>query len=495
MRSSTVPAALVLGVAALILYLGTLSRQPSADSLLFALAVESGDPHRLVNLRHPLLHPLGWAFVELWRMLGWQGRALLPLQVLNALGGAAAVALVHHIAARLTASLQIATAVAAGFAFSGAAWLLGTEAEFVTVPLAASLLVLDVLLTARSSDWERPAFPAAIGAAIGAAAMLYLTNASLFAVALAAAYPRPAAARRVWPRRVALLIAGTLLVFLPTMAVLSQLDGARAQWPSVLGQVAGREGYIRPSWFDLPHGAYAFVRSLLLYPDLGINDSTRAYLASATSGQRAAFALYYTLAAALALTPPLWAIRHWGVLRHTYGRPALLLALWALLHAAFAIVWVVGDCSFWVQVLAAWWLLVALLAAIARSRRRALAAVTAAAVALLLANGALFILPRHDLLRNHRHWIAVGVAERTAKDDIIVTRGNDLLIAYLRYFTRRPVIGAAPRDASRAAATALQRARLTGGRVFVVGLRPPQQVVVVGRYDVAGESLWEIRAP
>jgi hypothetical protein len=490
MRSRTVGTAALLGVAAFVLYVSTLSRQPSADSVFFALAIESGDPFRLVNLRHPLLHPLGWAFVELWRVLGWQGRALLPLQVLNALGGAAAVALVHHIAMRLTASLAIATAVAAGFAVSGAVWLLSTEAEFVTVPFAAGLLVLDALLAARSQDWERPAFLAAIGAAVGAATLCYLSNASLGAVAIAAAYPGTAAPPRGWARRAALLIAGALLVIVPAIAVHAQLDVAHAQLRSMLVQTPG---YFPPSWFVLPHAAYAFVRSLLLYPDLGMNDSTAAYLAAATSAQRAAFATYYAFAGALALTVPLLAIRRRGALRRAYRRPALLLALWALLHAAFALVWVVGDCSFWVPVLAAWWLLVALLLATAPAPRRARKAVALAAAVLLVANGFLFILPRHDLLRNRRHWIAAGVAEHTAPNDIIVTRNNDLLVPYLRYFAQRPVIDAAPADVDRAAATALERAQASGGRVFVVGLSPPERFTVVRRSDVAGEPMWQLQ--
>jgi hypothetical protein len=85
------------------------------------------------------------------------------------------------------------------------------------------------------------------------------------------------------------------------------------------------------------------------------------------------------------------------------------------------------------------------------------------------------------------------VAERTARNDIIVTHRHDLLILYLRYFAQRPVIGATGADASRAAATALERARASGGRVFLIGLAPPERVTVVGRWDVAGEPLWELR--
>jgi hypothetical protein len=112
---------------------------------------------------------------------------------------------------------------------------------------------------------------------------------------------------------------------------------------------------------------------------------------------------------------------------------------------------------------------------------------------LLVANGLLFILPRHDLQRNRRHRIAAEVADRTSPNDIVVTRGDDLLVPYLRYFAQRPVIGAAAADVARAAATALERAQASGGRVFVVGLSPPERFTVVGRSDVAGEPMWQLQ--
>ena len=51
--------ALLIGILAFLLYLATLSRDYSADSLLFAIAVESGRWQDLVDPYHVLLHPLG----------------------------------------------------------------------------------------------------------------------------------------------------------------------------------------------------------------------------------------------------------------------------------------------------------------------------------------------------------------------------------------------------------------------------------------------------
>lgn len=489
------PAAL-LGAAAFVLYSATLSRQPSADSLLFALAVESAEPLRLVNLRHPLLHPLGWSFVQFWRLLGWEGRALPPLQVLNALAGAAAVALLYHVAARVTGSSRIAGAVAAGFAVSGAMWLLSTEAEFVTPALAANLLVFDLILIAPRQRWPGARFLLGTGMAIGVATLAYLSNASLLLVAAAAAHPGADAPWRTWLRRVTLLAVGAAVPVVSAGALLSYLVAGPAGWPAQLARLHGGGQYGQLGLFNLPHGAYAFVRSLLLYPHLGMNERSSAYLAAATRLQLAAFIGYYALAALLALGPLFWAVRRWPALRRAPGRTLALLSLWALQHAAFALYWVPGDMSFWVAVLAAWWLLVALLLATADDRRRALEAVAATAAVLLVVNAAVFILPRHDLRRNQRYWIANGVAAHTTPADVVVTASNDVLALYLTYFAQRAVVTADAGSTPRAVAKAVAKARVTGGRVFAVGLAPPApaaRFTVVPAWHVAGEPVWEVR--
>jgi len=487
--------AVLLGGAALAMYGATLSRQPTADSLLFALAIESGVPGQLINLRHPLLHPLAWSFVELWRLLGWTGRALLPLQMLNALGGAAAVALLQHLATRATGSAWIGSAVAAGFAVSGATWLLSTEAEFVTVPLALNLALFDLIVRAPPERWARPPFLFGVGMALGIAVLVYLSLAALLPVAALAARPQRTPSWRVWLQRlswlagsaaVPLIVAGALL------AVSVSADGGPA-----LSTLMGWIGYGSLGWFTLPHGAYGFTRSLLLYPGLGMNDRTSAYLATAGRLERATFAGYYALAAALAIVPLWLAARRRTILLAAHRRTVTLLALWALPQAALAFYWVPGDCSFWAPVLTAWWLLVALLLAIAAHQRRGLAAVAVLALVLMLVNAALFVLPRHDRQRNRDYWIAAGTAERTDPADIVVTGADDILSLYLSYFARRTVVTAGRDGTARAVDEALTRAAARGGRVFVVGLPPPasgDRFTVRAAGHAAGAPVWEVRA-
>jgi len=495
MRSATesVSRAALLGGAAFALYAATLSRQPTADSLIFALMIESGGPPQLTNLRHPLLHPLAWSFVELWRLLGWTGRTLLPLQVLNALGGAATVALVQHLATRVTGSSWIGLAVAAGLAVSGAMWLLSTEAEFVTVPLALNLALFDLIVTAAPARWARRPFLFGVGTVLGIAVGVYLSHAVLLPVAALAAHPQRTQSWRVWLQRLAWLAGGAAVPLLVVGALLARSVGAVGR--PALGTLTGWIYYGSLSWFTLPHGAYGFIRSLLLYPGLGMNDRTSAYLAAAGRVERATFAGYYALAAGLAITPLWLAVARRRVLLARHRRAVALLALWTLPQAAFAFYWVPGDCSFWAPVLTAWWLLVALLLATAAHQERALAAVAALALILMLVNAVLFVLPRHDLQRNRAYWIAAGTAERTHPGDIIVTGADDILSLYLPYFVQRTVVVAGPNGTARAVDEALTRAAARGSRVFVVGLPPPasgDHFTVRAAGQAADAPVWEV---
>jgi len=495
MRNATenVAAAALLGGAALALYAATLSRHPSADSLEFALAVESGDPRQLLNLHHPLLHPLGWGFVEVWRVLGWTGGALLPLQLLNALGGGVAAAFLAHLASRLTGSARIGCMVAAGFAVSGAMWLLSTEAEFVTPPLAVNLGLLDLLITAAPERWERPAFSFGLGAAIAIAALLYLTNGILLPVAALAARSRSGFERGIWLRRVALLSAGAIAgLTLSGAALIVWLHAAGA---SRLPELMVWSRYGGLDWSNLPRGAYAFIRSLLLYPGLGMNDRTTAYLNAAGPLQRTIFAAYYGLAAALAALPVWWAVRQRRLLLHTYGRAVVLVLVWAGAHTLFALYWVPSDCSFWAPTLAAWWLVIALLAAATPHSRRTVSYGTALAAALLLVNAVLFVLPHHDLQRNRTYWIAHAAAQHTAPGDVIITRSDDVLALYLMYFERRSVV-LADRNPTAAIEEALALARRRHGRAFAVDVPAAAEnhFAISASWQAAGVPVWELRA-
>jgi hypothetical protein len=92
---------------------------------------------------------------------------------------------------------------------------------------------------------------------------------------------------------------------------------------------------------------------------------------------------------------------------------------------------------------------------------------------LLLANGTLLILPRHDLATNHRYHLATSLAVRTSPGDLVIVTGDDIIPLYIIYFARRQVAMVATEAASQPASLEAVSARVAdvyarGGRAFVV---------------------------
>ncbi len=439
----------------LLLYLATLSAHYSADSVLYALRIEGGNVGQILDPTHLLIEPLAVAWYRLWQALGWQAGALIPLQALNALAGATAVALLYGIARGISGSRRIGGAAAAGFAVSGGLWLLSVEAEFVTPPLAAALLVLWLALAPSERLARRPmAHAAALGAAVALAILFYLNAVLLTIVAAVSLIGQPGRQRQERSKQVLVMVLVVSAVCLPVAAALL----AKRSWTAWSGQLwpDGGRGYTALTWLDIPHGGYAFLRSLVLFPGQALNDSGRSFLNAATWSQRLAFVAYYGAVLMAALAPVYLAVRMGRRLWHAKRREVTVLLVWSILYGAFAVYWVPGDISFWAPALAAWWILATLVMAEAEdsrtvtqadSRRRpwprrpVRAALILAAV-LAVVNAATVIWPRRDLATNSEYWLAREVADQTSAEDLIISDGDDVVTLYLVYFGRRTVLPA-----------------------------------------------------
>jgi hypothetical protein len=475
-----------LGGLALILYLATLSRHYSADSMLYALRIEAGNLGQILDPTHLLVEPLGLAWYRLWQGLGWQGGALVPLQVVNALAGAAAVGLLYAIGRGISRSRWIGGAAAAGFAVSGGLWLLSVEAEFVTPALAAALLVLWLILTPPERLARRPLrHGAALGAAIALAILFYVNGVMLLVVAAAGLLAQPEGGRRERLGQAAAMLLAVAIVCLPVAAALVA-ERSWAAWTDQIWQ-GGGAGYTAFSWLDVPHGGYAFLRSLLLFPGQALNDSGRAFLGGASWGQRLAFGAFYGAALLLALAPLYLAARLARPLWPPARREIAVLLAWSALYGSFAVYWVPGDISFWVPVLAAWWLLAALVTAVAAGSRAGQApeggrpfwarrpgrALLILAALLALANATTVIWPRHNLATNTTYRLAQEVAGQTAAGDLIISDGDDLVTLYLVYFGRRTVLPVARLDQDPDAVEArfagwINETRASGGQAYLL---------------------------
>jgi len=99
------------------------------DGVACAIAVELSDFKHLVHGNHLAYGPLAWAFDALWRLFGYQGRALPALEVLNSALGAAGAAVFASLLRRAGRGERESVLGAAALAVSHAWWFWSLEAQ------------------------------------------------------------------------------------------------------------------------------------------------------------------------------------------------------------------------------------------------------------------------------------------------------------------------------------------------------------------------------
>jgi hypothetical protein len=488
-----------LGVAAVafFVYACTLSRQYMGDGIQFAVSVESASLLSLLQPNH-MLYPLtGLWFFRAWQWLGWQGGALLPLQVLSAAAGAVCVGLMYRLADRLSGNATIGLLISLGFGASYGMWAYSTDAEAVTVPLVWSLLVIGGVLVTPAQHPSRG--PVILGLLCALAVITYQTGVLLTAPVVAGyLMPRdsPLAARV--RRAAAFLLVSGLCSLSIYLLVAFTVFGVRS-WHGLLDwqfHMADLGLWGKWSSRGVAQGGYAFLRTFAGYPDLGPGSRTFSYLAEATLPQRAAFAAYYSvvLGAVVALC---WAvIKRWDALKSRRRELAVLVS-YGLSYGLFATYWVPGDVQFWVPVSAAWWLVASVVLATpgppagvrlndtGRASTPSIRVAGAGVAILAAANLVTTVAPNREIGRNRAYQITQSIRDRTSPQDLIVTTGGDALFLYVPYFAERQTVSLyhqvlhSKRSKASVFDAVRQRARDTwsgGGRVFLAGAWPGQDV-------------------
>ena len=132
--------------AALLLYLSFRSLYFNFDGVACAVAVELSDIKHLVHGNHLAYGVLAWLFDRIWRLFGFSGQAILPLQVLDALLGAAGAAVFCSLLRRAGRSEREAVLGAAALAVSQAWWFWSLEAQvYMLGALFAALAAREAL--------------------------------------------------------------------------------------------------------------------------------------------------------------------------------------------------------------------------------------------------------------------------------------------------------------------------------------------------------------
>jgi hypothetical protein len=492
---------LVLAILALFIYLGTLSRQYQSDGVQFALVVENENPQELIEANHLLYPMVGMWFYQVWRFVGWQGGALIPLQVFSAIGGALSVGLVYGICSRITNSRPISALIALGFGISHGTWIYSTDSEVVTFSLIGPLLVLFILIKSSVSHdrFHSMVVAVTLGLLCSLSIISYQTNILLIPVIVVGFLLERASEWRSRLNATMLFLVVTASVTASIFLLFAYIEFGRtdfesfSRWVFHISQVSL---WGNPSIGSLVTGGYGFLKSVAGFSGLSPGSRTSFFLAEASGIQPILWGCFYSIVLVAVLFPIFLAYRQRKHLA-LRQREFFILATWGLFYGVFAVYWVPGDVQFWMPVLIVWWLLVGFLltsvkvSAFADTRfpfkslERTTALLAAGVVLLFLINLFASILPNLSLSQNRAYQIAQSVEEHTLPQDLIITTGGDSLYLYIPYFGHRKTEtvlqqllypGATKEGVFRSIAQKIAETNEVGGRVFLVGVYPGKDV-------------------
>ena len=387
-----------------IIYISTLSHAYSGDSIIYQLLTERQLLVKSIDVHHLLLEPINILFYRLWLFFGWKQGAMIPLQVLNALGAAGCVALFHLILHNISDNLIspfkkgaaiILFATTASYGFAGSIWLLATEAEFVLPALLPALLAMAVLTLSFSREKLTPLILIYLGLLTAFAILYYLTHFFLLPVISLGIVLFPSLALKTRIKSVLVFLATVLIVVSIPLGIIFML--ITNYYPNALHYFFGGNLYGTISWENIPRGVYAFLRSIALFPGLGMNDRTLEFISSATSTQLITFAMYYFTFLIIGIAPITLILRNKPNFPLKIQRILTIYAFWALIQSIFAFYWVPSDISFWIIPLTVWFLYLGIALSFlythSNNKKYVIAISVSFAIMLLTLNSIFIILP------------------------------------------------------------------------------------------------------
>lgn len=255
--------AAIVAAGAFVLFLATLSAVPALthDSLTYLLAIERGGAD-LFHPHHLAYNAVSRVWLDMWTSLGLSADPLLVVASLNAVFGAAAVAMVWFILrARARMPRHAAAVGTAGAALSYGFWCYSVSVEVYALSLAA-LLAAFLALTAPRLDRR---VLVVLGLACGVATIAHQSNALFGLVVVLELARRRGGVRHAW-RQIAVVgvtavaVAASAYAAVIALVVKPQSADAARDWFTRYAQ----EG----SYWDFGPGApvkagFGFGRALL----------------------------------------------------------------------------------------------------------------------------------------------------------------------------------------------------------------------------------------
>ena len=441
--------AALLTAALLVLYLCTLSQSYFGDGLQFTMLIENGDLTSILAPNHMLYPLIGLGFYRAWEVVGWNGGALLPLQVLSALGGAISGGMMYLIAARVTKSQIWALGVAVTFAVSAGVWVYSTDVESVTLPLLFSLFVLYAVIADR--DPSRVASPLFLGALVFLSVAIYETGVLLVVPVLAGYLMATQLTWRLRIRQSLIFIfvsGGSTLILYASVAVLVAKVGNLQEFLDWHFALSSTGLWGKPSLSTPVRAGIAVVKNLGGYPGMQ-QESWPTWLSAASTGQRALMVVSTVALSVGFLVSLIFIFAHRKFIWSHHRRILIIFLAWTIIYSVFALYWVASDPSFWVPALVPWWLLVGVAAAANpafetpggyahRPTRRQLLGLVTVFLVLCLMSVVFSVVPR--MRPNCSYRIAMDISRATTPADLVITSGWDSYFLTMPYFGHRNTI-------------------------------------------------------
>ncbi len=485
-----------IGAAAFIVYLATLSRNYLGDGVQFLMATESSHVSLMPN--HMLYDASIFAWYALWKLLGWTGNAILPLQMFSAFWGAVSVALFAFLVLRMTGMWRVTALVSFGFGTCFAVWLFSTDVEVVTFPLALNIALLVFAIALPPHRLAAPRNAVAAGLLTAAAILSYETGVFMVPVIglayILGDFGKAASKIRligIYLLTVFVIVSGCHLLVAHVVYGVSTLKGF-VHWQLSLQEVGLWGVFSRQSF---PTGTLGLMRSLAGFPGLNYLAGIRTFFMFAAMWQKVLFVSYYAVLSAMWVYITSMLIVRRRALLARWRLPLVLFTVSAFLYAAFALYWIPADIQFWVPVVASWWGAIALVLALQADREQggapgllssAPGAVAVAFVCIIsIVNFFGTVLPDTRTANNAEYNIAAALKDKARKDDLIITSGTDRLFLYIPYFTDRKTLsifglGMQGRKGEKLLSEIDRRIRdalSAGNDVYLAGMRPGRFVL------------------
>jgi len=440
-----------VGGLATLVYALTLSHVPALtpDGPTYLLAIEDGGG-ALYHPHHLAYNAVAWVWLYALGAIGLGGDPLPRVELLNALAGACAAALVWTLLRRRAGLGRGAAAAAtAGAALSGAAWLYSVAVEVYMLPLALLLATLLVLTTPRPGLGAM----AGVGLLNGLAVLMGQSNV-LFGVVVVVVIVRGADRRTALARLAAYGASAVAVTAGAYGAVLAfVLDVRPLDWLTSYAQDSGY-WHLRP---DAPaYAAFGATRALIggsfafrlgavrdtissRFPGRSLDDE--AFLVRHVPPVAAGVMVLVAVAgAALLVAALVGAVRRRRDLTPAARRLALPLLVWLAVYSAFFLIWNPENLEFWIPQVTLLWMLAAVGTAtavadppaVARRRVRRLA-VAAGAVALVSGLGT--ILPASRTSGDVYATRYRALAHLVGPGDLVVVDRPYLGVWYTRRYT------------------------------------------------------------